>query len=674
LGLGNPDVSALDIVEGPVELERGESFGGGIGEVAANVVENENAKRAQVRDLDGRLWTWGLSDEGQSGTGIHSIFHDGPRPPILESPQAIAGALADAWITSFNATFPGALDRRGRVWQWGRNRYGANGNGVPSDQVLPTPADVPVPIGIFTASGIFRKLSLAVSADGRELWAWGDIPISIVDRQTRESKSGPCNIRVGTGFHNCAPLLLLENGLEGHPIRDVVTTHSAAFFLDSQGRLWQWGQAAGQPLVTEPTLMDVTPLNGAKVVGLGITRSFNGHVIFVLDEFGGIWAQGGNTRGVPGTGSHDDYELEEFQRVAFPSEAGRIVEMAATEDFVLALDENHCFWAWGQNLAESGNPRSDPGGVFPDAIPRFSVIIAPISVLQEHSPSSCPPVAARPNITSTPELDIIQGGSYVYQIEIDNPNDFPVEFQLEEAPSGMMVDSDSGLVEWPVPEVGTHTVELKVMDTRGLFGTQQFVLRVAPETFEIDSAPPASVTQNSLFKYQPSISGSTTGLEYQLIDGPADMRLVFGTRIEWVADEVGEHFVSILATNALGQTATQQFTLNVSPRPGTEQLSGEVLGLFAERTVLLQDFETGQHFELKANGSFSIGPFNVGESYRLNVYHSYQFCWVQEGGQGVVQEGVDESIVIECEQSSPSGTEPSEPFKAGSRRDDSAGQ
>lgn len=472
LGLGDPEVLPLDIVEAPVEFERGESFGGGMGEANSSPNQMFFIRRAQARDLDGRLWVWGLEDEGDTGTGVHRLTHDDSEL-MLESPQPIGGALTDAWITSVGSTLAGALDRRGRTWQWGRNRSGKNGNRVPSDQVLPMSVDAPVPMRVlFAGEQMYGRYSLAVSSDGQELWVWGDIPIWLADADIFPADSDPC-VMEGTGQDNCLPFVLLHNGLERNPIRDVVASDRIVLLLDSLGRLWEWSTETSNES-GHPALMDLTALDGGKLVGIDIVRTRDLYVIFGLDEFGTIWAQGRGTDGLTGTGSQD-YEIDTFQRVAFPSEAGRIVEMAATSSSVLALDENHCFWAWGTYPFEGA-----PGNVFPDAVPPFTSIFAPIPVLPEFSSPGCP-VASRPAITSLPELDISQGQPYVYQVEIDNPNGFPVEFQLEEAPSEMVIDADSGLLEWLVPEVGTHYVELRAVDTRGLFATQQFELQVEAE-------------------------------------------------------------------------------------------------------------------------------------------------------------------------------------------------
>ena len=184
LGLGDAGASLPDVVEQPVELGRGKSFGGGLGEFTAN--PHQYGKTVRVRDLDGRLWVWGSDISGESGTGIHSLNNDDVTRQ-LESPQPVAGALADAWISSFNSALPGGIDRRGRVWQWGSNRTGLNGNKIASDQIWPTTVEVPVPMGQFLK---LRDHSLAISSDGLELWAWGRVPALAGGQESRLPSSG----------------------------------------------------------------------------------------------------------------------------------------------------------------------------------------------------------------------------------------------------------------------------------------------------------------------------------------------------------------------------------------------------------------------------------------------------------------------------------------------------
>jgi len=378
LGLGDAGASLPAVVEQPVELGRGKSFGGGLGEFTAN--PHQYVKTVRVRDLDGRLWVWGSDISGESGTGIHSLNND--QVPIqLESPQPVGGALADAWVSSFNSALPGGIDRRGRVWQWGSNRTGLNGNKIASDQNWPTTVEVPVPMGQFLE---LRDHSLAISSDGFELWAWGRVPARLVGQEITTSLFGPCNLTSANAPNDhCAPLRLLEAGLEGRPIRDMVATSEIAFFLDSLGRVWQWGRTrggnAGTQTLDRPELLDLSPLDGARVVGIGAVKSVNAHALFLQDELGAIWAQGTNR--ILGTGDSGSLFVDEFEKILFPETAGRIIEMIATEDYVLALDEHHCFWAWGR-VSESTK-----GSPFLGAAAESFM---PIPVLRQFASPGCP--------------------------------------------------------------------------------------------------------------------------------------------------------------------------------------------------------------------------------------------------------------------------------------------
>jgi hypothetical protein len=53
-------------------------------------------------------------------------------------------------------------------------------------------------------------------------------------------------------------------------------------------------------------------------------------------------------------------------------------------------------------------------------------------------------------------------------------------FSLDDFPSGMMIHSTTGLIQWTPgnPEVGSHTVTVRAQDSEGLADTQDFELTV----------------------------------------------------------------------------------------------------------------------------------------------------------------------------------------------------
>lgn len=469
LGLGESGQALPEIVEQPVELVRDEGFGGGLGSSTANIAEfNAVGRAVQSRDLDGHLWVWGSAPSGETGTGIHSLTHD-IDDTRLPTPQPVGGALADAWIALFHPASPIAHDRRGRVWQWASNRWGENGNRVASDQVWPTPVDLSLPMSVF--SKLARDSTLAIGSDGWEVWAWGDVPHWMAGEQIN-SNSEPCNL-VQNGPNGCMPFLLSEDGLDGHPIRDVVVARDVAMFLDSLGRVWQWGRIdTSTTILDQPERLDLAPLGGARVVGIGISQEDNSRppAFFVQDENGHIWARGTNSNFVLGTGNSETAFEEAFQRVAFPDNAGRILEIAATADYVLALDENHCFWAWGRDFNGTGPASPFLGSPF-----QFWM---PVSALHQFSSPGCP-VSTPPVIVSEPAREASTAEPYFYQVEVFNQDGFPIEFSLNEFPDGLAVDAQTGLITWQMPTTGLYSIEAQVTDSRGHRDTQWFALHVS---------------------------------------------------------------------------------------------------------------------------------------------------------------------------------------------------
>ena len=88
------------------------------------------------------------------------------------------------------------------------------------------------------------------------------------------------------------------------------------------------------------------------------------------------------------------------------------------------------------------------------------------------------------NNTGNLELDelifVPVESTYEYQVEAIDPDFDPIRYQLDEAPSGMIVNATTGLISWaPGPDdVGTHTVRVTAADGRGGTATQEYQLAV----------------------------------------------------------------------------------------------------------------------------------------------------------------------------------------------------
>jgi len=84
---------------------------------------------------------------------------------------------------------------------------------------------------------------------------------------------------------------------------------------------------------------------------------------------------------------------------------------------------------------------------------------------------------AGPQITSQPPQGI-SSLDYRYQIEVSDPDDDVFTYRLDEAPAGMSIDKDSGLIQWSLVDVtpGDYTVAIAVTDPEGAEASQKYTL------------------------------------------------------------------------------------------------------------------------------------------------------------------------------------------------------
>jgi hypothetical protein len=90
---------------------------------------------------------------------------------------------------------------------------------------------------------------------------------------------------------------------------------------------------------------------------------------------------------------------------------------------------------------------------------------------------------AAPSITSEPPQGI-SSLDYRYQVVANDPDDNQLAYSLNDAPEGMLIDENSGLIEWSLVNVtpGDYTIAIKVSDSEGAEAVQEYRLSLgAPE-------------------------------------------------------------------------------------------------------------------------------------------------------------------------------------------------
>ncbi|RKY88165.1 hypothetical protein DRQ09_03310 [candidate division KSB1 bacterium] len=145
-------------------------------------------------------------------------------------------------------------------------------------------------------------------------------------------------------------------------------------------------------------------------------------------------------------------------------------------------------------------------------------------------------ISHTPRIISLPVRHAYQGYLYTYQVIAKDPDGDTITFSLRLAPSGMKIDSTTGLITWiPSEEIyGTKKVIIVVSD--GNYECIQYFhifvhkIRTTPPSTEnenliITSLPEHIAVKDSLYTYQvTAVSKDTSAtLKFYLIRGPEEM-------------------------------------------------------------------------------------------------------------------------------------------------------
>lgn len=288
---------------------------------------------------DRSVWSWGINDAAQLGSGTSFAEHGAPVQAV-----DLEGVVAGA--TGFNHAL--ALRSDGTVSAWGANASGQLGLGA-GGPVLATTAQ-PIPgfdSVVSLAAG--SECSLALRSDGT-VWAWGTNLNGLLGNGTFGNPFAVSPVAV-PGLSNIAAI-------------SCGGTHNLA--LRNDGTVWMWGSndwgQKGDGTVTPATPVaspaQVPNLTGIVFIAAGLR--FN----LAVRSDGTVWAWGSNQWGQQGNGATSLTPVATPAAVAALSE---IVSVAAGRSHAFALKSNGTVWAWGQNQCgqigngvASGTPVTTP--------------------------------------------------------------------------------------------------------------------------------------------------------------------------------------------------------------------------------------------------------------------------------------------------------------------------
>jgi alpha-tubulin suppressor-like RCC1 family protein len=274
---------------------------------------------------DGTVWAWGTNNNGQLGDGTTI---DRSAPVRVNGLTNVPGGVK---AVAAGLQYSVALKNDGTVWAWGTNDVGQLGDGTTTNRTAP--------VQVSGLSGVTALVAgtghaLALKNDG-SVWAWGANNMGQLGDSTTTDRSTPVQVTGGM-----ANVRALAAGL----------VHSLA--AKNDGTVWAWGGNEAGQLGDGTITNHSTPIQvGGGLTGVVSLAAGSYHSLAVKND-GTVWAWGSNGLGQLGDGTTTNHSLP--IQVSGGMTATR--EVAAGDQYSLALKSDGSVWAWGSNQqGELGN-------------------------------------------------------------------------------------------------------------------------------------------------------------------------------------------------------------------------------------------------------------------------------------------------------------------------------
>ena len=187
------------------------------------------------------------------------------------------------------------------------------------------------------------------------------------------------------------------------------------------------------------------------------------------------------------------------------------------------------------------------------------------------------PINHHPIITSFPITLATVNETYAYNVEATDPDGDTLTFSLTTKPTGMTINSTTGLINWTPTSTGDYDVIVEVSDNGSPVEstTQNFTIHVGQVSTNqaptISSTPITSATVNQAYAYNVDATdpdGDT--LTYFLTISPAGMTINSTTGlINWIPTATGYYDVTVEVSDngSPVKSVTQSFTIHVGQAP-----------------------------------------------------------------------------------------------------------
>lgn len=223
-----------------------------------------------------------------------------------------------------------------------------------------------------------------------------------------------------------------------------------------------------------------------------------------------------------------------------------------------------------------------------------------------------------PIIQSEPIETATEDVEYIYDIEAFDFNNDILTYQLSSYPTGMTINSSSGLISW-VPtndQVGDHPVIALVADGNGGIDMQNYILTVlnANDAPIITSTPTLTATEDTKYNYDVEAYDIDVGdeLNCSLIICPDDMVIdVDSGMISWIPtnEQVGKNYVTVKVSDKYDGVATQAFTIIVTNVNDPPTITSTAITTAIEDSTYMYDVQAVDIDPTKDVLTFSLNKF-----------------------------------------------------------------
>ena len=269
-------------------------------------------------DKNGQAWGWGLNGYGRIG--------DNSLTSRL-TPVRVLGAIKTFCAISAGDRHSLAIDKNGRAWAWGDNRFGKLGDNSLFSQR--TPVSVAGQQKTFCAISTGNTYSFAIDKNG-QAWGWGQNSTGQLGDGTASSRLTPVSV-AGAKKTFCK----ISSG-NGHAVA-----------IDKYGRGWGWGYNGRGQIGDNSITCRLTPVSIAGAIKTFCVINAGSAHSLAIDKNGKAWGWGSNTSGQLG----DNSLTSRLTPVSVCGALKTFCQISAGANHSLAIDKNGRAWGWGSNSA-----------------------------------------------------------------------------------------------------------------------------------------------------------------------------------------------------------------------------------------------------------------------------------------------------------------------------------